>query len=476
MYYKDCFAAGRLNRRFRAFLHLLFLSSIIPFSLPAQSLDEIDAPTQTFAIENVRVVPKPGQVLENATIVFSDGLITAVGTNIDIPFDAERISGDSLWVYAGFIDGLSHVGIPAPKKEQNSANSNEKVNRANPTNEQAGVQPDRAATDLLKADDKSIDALRNVGFTAAHVVPRGKMLPGMGSLILLAGESPDNMVLKKNISMFAQLTGAGRVYPATPMGVMAKMRQLVRESARRKQMESFYASSTSGMPRPAYDAAHYAFFPVLEGNMPVFMHTTGPLDIYRAIQLQKTLGYPLMLSGLYGGFESIDLLLEANTPLFLTLKTPQDSTKKKDDTPPIAPEPSVYDPTLHVTDHTDTEIERINLEARRQIFRSEYFATAATMYDAGLNFGFSTKDVKPEDIHANISKMIEHGLITDIALASLTTIPSEIFGLSNRMGTIENGKMANLVITKGPLFKKSTKVKFVFVDGKKFEYDKPKKQ
>lgn len=464
------------------------------FAVNAQSLDDVAAATRTFAIEDVRIVQQPGQVLEKATIIIRDGLITAVGPKVKIPFDAERIPGDSLTVYAGFIDGLSHAGIPEPKRAENgNSQDNEKVSKANPPNDRAGIQPERKAYELLNTEDKSISALRGAGFTTAHIVPHGQMLPGTGTIVLLAGSSSNKMVLKREVSMFAQLTGARGVYPATPMGVMAKMRQLYREASRRKQMEVLYASKVTNIPRPEYDAAHYAFFPVIDGDLPIFMNTTSALDIYRALRLQETLGYPLILSGLYEGFESVDRLLEANVPLFLTLKLPKEPGEEKkgeekseegeegegdaskgqvaESAEPLPP----YDPRLHVTDHTDTENERINLEARRKIFHQQYVATAAMMYDAGLNFGFSTMDVKASEVHPNIRKMIDAGLTADVALAALTTNPARTFGLSRSMGSVEEGKMANLVVTKGPLFDEPTKIKYVFVDGQKFEYNMDKK-
>ncbi len=469
-------------------LLLLFAGLFWPQWLGAQSLDTVAPATSTFALENVKIVQQPGQVIPNGTIVIKNGLIEAVGVDVEIPFDAERIQGDSLVVYAGFIDGLSHTGIPEPKNDNNGGGGSgggSQVNRANPPNDQAGIQPERPAYDLVDASDKSIAELRNVGFTAAHVVPYGQMLPGKGAIILLAGDKTDDMVLQRDVSLFAQLTGARGVYPATAMGVTAKMRQLFREASRRMQVETLYASNSTDMPRPEYDAAHYALFPVIKGDMPVVMHTSDPLDIYRALSLKQSLGYPLILSGLYGGFESIDLLLDANVPLFLTLKLPEEKKAdekkegaKKDSSASATGEdtklPAAYDPRLHVTDHTSTDTERINLEARKQIFYNEYVATAATMYESGLNFGFTTKDVKAGDIHKNLLKMIELGLSKDVALAALTTIPARTLGLSRSMGSVEKGKIANLVVTRGDLFETTTKIKYVFVDGEKFEIEEKK--
>jgi imidazolonepropionase-like amidohydrolase len=411
-------------------------------------------------------------VIEKGTVLVRDGLIAEVGPAVTIPFDAERIDGDSLIVYAGFIDGLSHAGIPAPPEDR-SGPGGANLNRANPTNEQAGIQPDRAAPDLIDPKDKAIEELRKAGFTAAHVVPRGQMLPGSGALVLLAGDDANDMVVKRDVSMFAQIEGANRVYPATPMGVMAKMRQLYREASRRQQIESAYAANATGMIRPEYDPVYYAFFPVIEGDLPVYFYTEDALDIYRGLRLHQTLGFPMVLTGLSQAFESVDLLLDADLPLFLTLDLPElpkkdeakaDSTTENAELPP-------YDPTLHVTDHTNTDTERINLRARQMIYYREYLSTAASFHNAALNFGFSTKDVKPENIQANLRKMIENGLPEEAALAALTVQAADILEVTRSMGTIDSGKMANLVVATGPLFQEKTKIKYVFVDGVKFEYD-----
>lgn len=458
----------------------IFVLGLLPGVSFGQRLDEVQPATQTYAIQNANVVVAPGRTVSNAIVVIEDGLITQVGRSASIPGDAHVIDGEGLNVYAGFIDGLSHAGIPEPKGTSSGSAigtqpQGQRVNRMNPPPDVAGVQPDRSASDLIKADHKSIESLRKAGFTAAHVVPHGDMLPGKGALILLAGDNSDEMVLRRDVSMFAQIKGARRVYPSTPMGVMAKMRQMYKEAGRRKQLEDRFQANASGAQRPEYDPIHYAFFPVIDGDMPVFMHTTNALEIYRALRLQTELGFPLVLGGLTEGFEYIDLLLDANLPLFATLKLPE-KPKKNNDSTRTSSSIASYDPSLHVTDHTATTIEIDNLELRREIFYKEFVSTPASFYAAGLNFGFSTKEVKPDDIHKNLKTMIEYGLPEDVALAALTTNAAAALGLSRSMGTVEQGKMANLVVTSGPLFEEDSHIKFVFVDGHKFEYKNEKKE
>jgi imidazolonepropionase-like amidohydrolase len=169
---------------------------LFPRASMAQSNDEVPEVTRTFALVNARVVQAPGRVMDRATVIVRDGLIATISRDATIPFDAERIDADSLTIYAGFIDGLSHTGIPKPKEEENQERPDDP---ANPPDEYAGIQPERDARMMLDPKDNSIEKLRQAGFTAAHVVPYGNMLPGSGAVILLAGDDPRTLVLKGDV-------------------------------------------------------------------------------------------------------------------------------------------------------------------------------------------------------------------------------------------------------------------------------------
>lgn len=475
-------------------LALLAALLLTPHLAPAQPSDDVPQVTRTYALVNARVVQAPGRVLDRATVVVRDGLITVVGPDAAIPFDAERLAADSLTIYAGFIDGLSHAGLAKPKEEQNQDRPD---NPGLPPNDQAGIQPERDVRTLLDPAEKSLEALRKAGFTAAHVVPYGRMLPGSGAVILLAGDDANALVFKGDASLFAQFTPARRMYPGTDMAVMAKLRQLYREAKRRQLMEKLYAEDPTGLERPEYDPVHYALFPVLDGDRPLFFHTEDALDLHRALDLQKNLGFPLVLTGLSQSFEAVEALQQANVPLLLTLDLPEapkksggdqkpdaapDSTAAEEaaaptDAPGELPEAltSAYDPDFRATSYQDVEAEKKNLEARQEMEREKYYATAATLSEAGLTFGFTTLDAKPEDVMKNLRTMVENGLSEDAALAALTTNPADILGVSASMGTVDPGKMGNLVVMTGPLFEEKTQIRYVFIDGQKFEIEAKKK-
>ncbi|MCZ6705335.1 MAG: amidohydrolase family protein [Bacteroidetes bacterium] len=453
----------------------LFLACI-PTSAALAQRDAPDIPvvTKAVALEGVRIVQSPGRVIENGTVLIRNGLIEAVGENVDVPYDAERIAPDSMTVYAGFIDGLSSTGVPQPKEEEDLPPV---PDRGNPPDDRAGIQPQRDVRSLLSADQKSIENLRKLGFGAAHVVPIGRMLPGSGAVVLLAGDEPRDMVLKGDASLFVQFQGARRMYPGTPMAMTAKFRQLFTEAKRRQQMVQLFESGTSGVPRPEFDEVHYAFFPVIDREKPVFFYVDDVLEIHRALKLQSILGFDLSLAGLHEGFDAVDALATSGAPLFVTLDLPKKpkwmSKLKRDSLDTIL---AAYDDETRTATFRDVEAERRNLEARQVMSRDEFASVAAKLEAAGVSFGFTTRGAKTKDIRKNIREMIDRGLSEDAALAALTTHAAANLGLSESLGSVDVGKIANLIVADGPLFDVNTKYQYVFVDGKKFFYEKSERE
>lgn len=449
-------------------LSLIYLMLCSVIGMWAQKSPTI---TNTFALTNVTVVKSPSETLEGATIIVKDGLIKAVGKNVKIPFDAKQIKADSMFVYAGFISGASHIGIPKVEKKEGGGRRGKDPDvkdPGNPPNDKAGIQPERSVRDLVKADDKSIAEMRKLGFTAAQVMPRGRMLPGKGSLLFLAGDSGNEMVAQEDISLFAQLQGAsGRIYPSTVIGVMSKLRDLYHQAEQAKAHgESYKKNAASGMRRPTSDPVLEAFFPVIAGDQDLVMKAVNARDISRALALQKELGYGLTLVDVKQGWEYADKLKDIPVMLSLDLPAAKKEEKKKE-----AKEGE------EKKELTIAEKEMETLEARRAKAMEQYETQAAVLANKGVEYGFSTLNVKAKDIRANIGRMIKAGLSEEQALAALTTVPAKMLGIDKVAGTVEKGKVANLLVSDSPYFEKDSNVRYVFVDGELFEYDaKPKKK
>lgn len=450
--------------RKRMLLGVLALVMSWPTLLPAQD-QTLDPVSRTYALTNVNIVQAPGRKIEMGTVIVKDGLILNVGKGITIPSNAIVIKADSMYVYAGFIDGLSHTGVIKPKDE----NRERPKDPGNPSPEEAGITPQLDVRNMLNPDDKAIEEFRALGFTSAQVVPYGGMLPGNGAVILLGGKSTDKMVLTSQSAFYSELQPARRMYPATVMGVMAKYRELYRQATQTKNYASLYASNRSGVQRPETDRVLEAFYPVIDKRQPVLFKADKVIEAQRVLTLQNDLGFALTMGDLKEGWDIIGKIKSANAKVFLSLDLPEEKkeekkddkkSEKKEDKPKSA-----------------ADLEKEALEKRKAEFTAKYVGQASTFQKAGVKFGFSTLSAKSKDIQGNLRRMIAAGLSEDGALAALTTVPAEFLGLSDRLGTVDNGKIANLVISDKPYFNEKSKIRYVFVDGTLYEFEvKPEKK
>ena len=457
--------------------------------LPVLSWAQDDRPpvTRAYFINNAYVVQEPGKVIDLGAVVIRNGLIEAVGKGLKAPLDAKTLEGDSLYVYAGFIEGLSHTGVPKPKQPERGSRPQVK-DPGNPPNDVAGIQPDRSVTDMLKADDKSVADMRKLGFTTAHVVPHGGMLPGTGAIVLLGGENERAMVLRANSSLYSAFEGGRRVYPATTMAIMSKYRELYRQAEQVKAQVSKYSSNARGMARPEYDEVLESFFPVIDKKMPVFFEVDDIKEVHRAMGLAKELDFNLVLGEVSRGQLVMDKLKSTNTPVFLTMDLPKE---KKEDKKGKGDEGKDKDakkkPGAEMADKAEKkdgdkkmspEMKMMadKAEARRDASRKELEEQAAMFAKAGIPFGFSTLNVKASEVRTHLGRMIKAGLTEDQALAALTTTPAKMLGIEQMAGTVEKGKIANLVVTDKPYFEEGSNVRYVIVDGTPHEYEVKKKK
>jgi len=454
-----------MRRLYNAFQHAFILAMLIgfiPFSMQGQD-DDLAPVTGTYAITNVNIIQSPGSKIEMGTVVLKDGIIKAVGKSVSIPPDARVIKADSMYLYAGFIDGMSHVGVEMPKDEDD----NDVDDPGNPPNDIAGIEPYRNVRTFLKPNDKSVEDWRKIGFTAAHVVPDGRMLPGTGAIILLTGDNPDQMVFKNNTSFYSQLRGAPGVYPNTVIGVMAKYRDLYRKAGYAKSYAQRYGSGDSDMKRPKSDRVLEAFYPVIDKKLSVAFKAEDVLDIQRVLKLKNDLGFNLLLGDVKQGWDITDQIKASNAPVFLSLDLPE-MEKEKEEPDSVKSEEK---------EMSEAEKEQERLDQRKKDMIMKYYQQPVVFKSQGITYGFSTLEAKGKDIKANLAHIVKQGLSEDDALAALTTKPAQLLGLSNVMGTVEAGKMANIFISDKPYFDEKSNVKIVFVDGNIYEYeDKPKKE
>ncbi len=269
-------------------------------------------------------------------------------------------------------------------------------------------------------------------------MPSTGIFRGESAVILLAGSSAQAMLIKAPVAEHIGFTPSrGGGYPNSLMGVFSALRQTLLDAQHYAAEQAAYAKNPRGMRRPEPDPSLDALQPVLQRQIPVVMEASSQREIERALDLAKEFN----IRPIIAGGEEADLvaarLKAENVPVLLSLNFP----RRPQASPDADPEPLR---TL-----------RARVEAPK---------LAAKLQQAGVKFAFEDGGLTTwSDYLGNVARAVENGLTADQAVRALTLTPAEILGVSDRLGTIEAGKVANLTVTRGDLF--TGRVAHVFIDG-----------
>jgi imidazolonepropionase-like amidohydrolase len=409
------------------------------------------------AIKDAHVVTVSGEELSKATVVMRNGLITEVGASASIPADAWVIDGSGLTVYPGFIDAMSTWGIPSPTGARGGAGATAAATAAAaPAEPRARGPEDRPQTysyeraaDLVTPADTRLEVARAAGFTSAATYPTRGIFHGLGAMIDLAGERGRDMVIVQPIGQEIAFRegGFGRTgFPGSLMGNISYVRQLFLDLDQYQQAKQIYASNPTGNRRPEYDHA-------LEGlaeSPRLLLPAEETQQIERMLHFAPELKKPFLLYGLHEGYDRIDLLKQASIPVLVSLKWPE---KPKDGDP--------------------SEVSSM----RDLTMREKAPSVPGLLAKAGVRFAFYSDGVESAaDLKKDLKKAVDAGLSRADAIRALTLNAAEIYGVADRMGSVEKGKIANLVVMKGEAFEDKTTVEYVFVDGQEFHPSKDLQQ
>src|SRR5579859_2099475 len=409
---------------------------------------------QYFAIRGAKVVPVSGPVMEDATVVVARGVILAVGgKDVAIPADALVIEGKGLTVYPGLFDALTDVGIPpaaAPEGggQRGGGGGGQPPSRG--PEDRPGASPWRNAADEASLSDKRIESWRNAGFTTVVSSPKGGFFPGQGAVLDLAGERNGDLVVKAPVALPLNLNpsgGFGSGFPDSKMGVLGYVHQVWLDVDWSTKAEATYEKNPRGVARPRYDRVNSALADALEDHAIVLIPANNSLELRRALQIFDRWKVSGAIVGGQMAYELPDELAARKLPVIVSLKWPEaEKDANPDDVPSI----------------------------RTLRFRDRAPSSPAALAKAGIKFAFTSDGIAtPNEILKAVKKSVDAGLAPDAAIRALTLSPAEIFGVADRTGSIEKGKIANLTVTDGDLFGEKTKIKMIFVDGKKFEIREP---
>ncbi len=433
-------------------------------SVPTARAQAKGAEPPYFAIKGARIVTVSGGVIENGTVVVANGLIAAVGAEAKIPPEAWVIDGKGMTVYPGLIDAMTDVGLPAaPAGPAGGAGGGgpavalqqaAQLAAARPSQgpeDRPGTTPWRNAADELQPNERRVETWRNAGFTTVLCAPKTGIFPGQGAVIDLAGERPGEMVVRSPATLHITLQQPGGFsgFPNSLFGVIAYIKQIFLDAAQARAADEIYAANPKGNERPNYDRTTRVLNAALRANRPVFFPATTAAQILRALDLNELLKANMVLYNVQQAYEpgAASAIAAKKMPVLVSLKWPEKEAGG------------------------DPEVEE---QLRTLRIRDKAPSTPAALDKAGVKFAFYSDGItNPKDIVKNAKKAIDAGLKADAALRALTLGAAEILGVADRTGSIETGKIANLVVTTGDIFNDRTQVKYVFVDGKKFDVKEP---
>ncbi len=408
---------------------------------------------EAYAIRGATIVTVTGATIPKGNVVVRNGLIEAVGVEAAIPADAKVIDGAGMTVYPGLFDTFTSLGIPAAAAPDAAAGrrgggappadpAQAFLAQLNAAPSNAGLLPEVMVTEQLQVAAETFDQQRAAGITTALTAPRTGIFQGQSALINLGAEAAEKLIIKSPVTLNIAFGSARGGYPNSPMGTFAFLRQSLLDAQHYREEWARYNRNPRGAQRPAVNKSSAALQPVINGEMPVILSASSEREIRRAIALAEEFKLKYLLAGATQSYALADYLKAKNVTVLLSLAYPQ--------------RPQLDDPED---------------EALRTLKdRAEAPKAAAALHKAGVRFAFNSGTLtRPADYLANAARAIEAGLPKDAALKALTITAAEIFGVAQQLGSIEKGKIANLVLASGDLFNKDTKIKHVFVDGKPFE-------
>lgn len=390
-------------------------------------------PPGTYVIRNARVVTVSGPEIENGAIVISGGRITAVGASVNAPAGATEIDARGLWVFPGMIDASTNMALV----EISSG-----VPGSVDTAELGDLNPNLQAFVALNPHSAHIDVTRFAGVTSAVALPQGGVISGQAAFLNLNGTTQRELALVPTVALVVNYptTGGGGGFFAQQLAAspdaaaqrdrrVEELRKLLRDAEAYGRAQDAYQRDPRAVPRPETDVRLAALVPYIRGERPVLFRAERERDIRAAVRFAEEMKLKAVIVGGAEAIKAAQLLKEKNVPVIL-------------------------DGTL-------------NLPLREDDPYDYFYEHAAKIQAAGVRFAISTGDsgahVRDLPFHAGMSAA--YGLPRAEALKSVTLYPAQIMGLADRLGSIEVGKIANLVVTDGDLLEARTNVRHLFING-----------
>lgn len=391
----------------------------------------------SIAIRNATLVPVTSAPIANGTIVLTDGKIAAIGANAAVPANATVIDGTGLFVYPGMIDSGSNVGLVEMSSVAGTVD----------TAELGDFNPNAMAAVAINPHSELVPVTRVNGVTHVVSTPEGGIISGQSALIHLTGWTPPEMLVKSPAAMhiqFPRLRSASFGDQASDEESEKELRKTytkdvdkLRDVLRDAQAYARAANARTqdrNVQRFDRDLILEALVPVVEGRMTVVMHANLARDIRAALAFADEFKLKVILAGAQDVGRVVDEVKRRNIPVILG---PILSLPQREDDP--------YD---------------------------ILFTNAKTLHDAGIPFAIQTTDAhNTRNLPYHAASAAAFGLPKEEALKAVTIYPARIWGVADRLGSLEVGKNATVILTDGDPLEIRTNVRRVFINGDEIPMD-----
>ena len=416
---------------------ILFSGSVLAQQIGDPTTQQgVLTPRGTYAIRNARIVTVSGPDIEHGTVVIRDGKIEAVGANVSVPAGAQTIDGRGLSVYPGMIDLGTNMGLVEVPQGANGTVDLSEVGEFN---------PNAKAIIAVNPHSAHIAVTRVEGITNTLTAPEGGLISGQAALINLLGTSPKEMAVVPQAALVINYPrigfggggfGGGFQQPANLADTLTanerqveQIRKMLRDAEAYGRAQDAYAKDKS-LPRPDRNVVLEPLVPYVRGEQPVIFRADREAEIRGAIRFAEEMKLKPIILGGNDAWKVASLLKEKNVPVILT---------------------GIF-----------------SLPGREDDAYDSLYENPAKLQQAGVRFCISTGDAGPEvrNLGQYAGMAAAFGLSKADAVKSVTLYPAQILNVADRLGSIEVGKMANLVVTDGDLLEIRTRIKYLLIDGR----------
>lgn len=429
-------------------IKLLFSCLVLTTMLRAQETFPVngvaDKRDGCYAFTNATIVKDAQNTIANGSLVIRDGKIIAVGTNVSIPKDAIVIDCKDKFIYPSFIDIYSDYGMPQVQRPTGGGFGGP----AQLTSNQKGaygwnqaIKTDINAYKLFSVDESKAKALREAGFGTVLTHQKDGIARGTGTVVTLANEKENFVILKDKASAHYSFSkgSSTQTYPSSLMGSIALLRQTYNDAA-------WYKNNPDAAKKEGYNIS-LKYFNDQQILPQIFEAQDRGVDLWnlmRADRIGDEFGVQYIIKATGKEFQRIKEVAATKAPLIVNLNFPQ---------------------AQDVEDPNDARLVSLADMKNWELGPSN----PAAIEKAGIPFCLTTADLRdPKTFLANLRKAMEYGLSEKAAMEALTKNPATWLGVYDKVGSIDEGKIANFMITSAPVFSEKSVILHNWVNGNKY--------